>query len=182
MSTFNNDAFLAAQKTAVDTLLSVVNTALASAERVAALNLHATREAFEDMASNGKAVLSVKSPQDAMALPASMAQPHIEKGVAYTRSVYEITSAAREDATAIVEGKFEEFKKSMATLADKIATTSPVGSEVAIADLSVAIATSEPTGVVVAILSAKVAMLFLKSSNLPSTMAVASSRAAVVIS
>lgn len=139
MSAFNNDAFLAAQKTAVDTLLSVVNTALASAERVAALNLHATREAFEDMASNGKAVLSVKSPQDAMALPANLAQPHIEKGVAYTRSVYEITSAAREDATAIVEGKFEEFKQSMATLADKIASTAPVGSEVAIATLKSAV-------------------------------------------
>lgn len=139
MSAFNNESFLAAQKTAVDTLLSVVNTALASAERVAALNLHATREAFEDMARNGKAVLSVKSPQEAMALPADMAQPHIEKGVAYTRSVYEITSAAREDATAIVEGKFEEFKRSMATLADKIATTSPVGSEVAIATLKSAV-------------------------------------------
>lgn len=142
MPAFNNDAFLAAQKTAVDTLLSVVNTALASAERVAALNLHATREAFEDMASNGKAVLSVKSPQDAMALPANMAQPHIEKGVAYTRSVYEITTAAREDATAIVEGKFEEFKKSMATLANKIETTTPVGSEVAIATLKSAIDTA----------------------------------------
>jgi len=139
MSAFNNESFLAAQKTAVDTLLSVVNTALASAERVAALNLHATREAFEDMARNGKAVLSVKSPQEAMALPADMAQPHIEKGVAYTRSVYEITSAAREDATAIVEGKFEEFKQSMATLADKIATTSPVGSQVAIATLKSAV-------------------------------------------
>ena len=142
MSAFNNESFLAAQKTAVDTLLSVVNTALASAERVAALNLHATREAFEDMARNGKAVLSVKSPQEAMALPADMAQPHIEKGVAYTRSVYEITSAAREDATAIVEGKFEEFKQSMATLADKIATTSPVGSEVAIATLKSAVDTA----------------------------------------
>lgn len=139
MSAFNNESFLAAQKTAVDTLLSVVNTALASAERVAALNLHATREAFEDMARNGKAVLSVKSPQEAIALPADMAQPHIEKGVAYTRSVCEITSAAREDATAIVEGKFEEFKQSMATLADKIATTSPVGSEVAIATLKSAV-------------------------------------------
>ena len=139
MTAFNNESFLAAQKTAVDTLLSVVNTALASAERVAALNLHATREAFEDMARNGKAVLSVKSPQEAMALPADMAQPHIEKGVAYTRSVYEITSAAREDATAIVEGKFEEFKQSMATLAEKIATTSPVGSEVAIATLKSAV-------------------------------------------
>ena len=139
MSGFTNESFLAAQKTAVDTLLSVVNTALASAERVAALNLHATREAFEDMASNGKAVLSVKSPQEAMALPANLAQPHIEKGVAYTRSVYEITSAAREDATAIVEGKFEEFKQSMAALADKIATTAPVGSEVAIATLKSAV-------------------------------------------
>lgn len=139
MSTFNNETFLAAQKTAVDTLLSVVNTALASAERVAALNLHAAREAFEDMASNGKAVLSVKSPQDAMALPANLAQPHIEKGVAYTRSVYEITSAAREDATAIVERKFEEFKKSMAILAEKIAETSPAGSEVAVATLKSAV-------------------------------------------
>ena len=139
MSGFTNESFLAAQKTAVDTLLSVVNTALASAERVAALNLHATREAFEDMARNGKAVLSVKSPQEAMSLPVDIAQPHIEKGVAYTRSVYEITSAAREDATAIVEGKFEEFKQSMATLADKIATTAPVGSEVAIATLKSAV-------------------------------------------
>lgn len=139
MSAFNNDAFLAAQKTAVDTLLSVVNTALASAERVAALNLHATREIFEDMARNGKTVLSVKTPQDAMSLPASLVQPHLEKGVAYTRSVYEITTAAREDAAAIVEGKFEEFKQSMAQLADKIATTAPVGSEVAVATLKSAV-------------------------------------------
>ena len=139
MSTFNNESFLSAQKTAVDTLLSVVNTALASAERVAALNLHATREAFEDMARNGKAVLSVKSPQEAMALPTNLAQPHIEKGVAYTRSVYEITSAAREDATAIVERKFEEFKQSMASLTEKIATASPAGSEVAVATLKSAV-------------------------------------------
>lgn len=139
MSAFNNDAFLAAQKTAVDTLLSVVNTALASAERVAALNLHATREIFEDMARNGKTALSVKTPQEVMSLPASMAQPHLEKGVAYTRSVYEITTAAREDATAIVEGKFEEFKQSMAQLADKIATTAPVGSDVAVATLKSAV-------------------------------------------
>lgn len=135
MSAFNNESFLAAQKTAVDTLLSVVNTALASAERVAALNLHATREAFEDFANNGKAVLSVKSPQEVMALPNSLAQPQIEKGVAYTRSVYEITSAAREDATAIVESKFEDFKQSMAKLSEQIAATSPAGADVAVATL-----------------------------------------------
>ena len=72
-------------------------------------------------------------------MPGNLAQPQIEKGVAYTRSVYEITSAAREDATAIVESKFEDFKQSMATLADKIATASPAGSEVAIATLQSAV-------------------------------------------
>ena len=139
MSTFNNESFLAAQKTAVDTLLAVVNTALASAERVAALNLHAAKEVFEDLARNGKAALSVQSPQEAMTLPGNLAQPQIEKSVAYTRSVYEITSAAREDATAIVESNFEDFKQRMATLAEEIATSSPAGSDVAVATLQSAV-------------------------------------------
>lgn len=139
MSIFNNESLLAAQKAAVDTLLSVANNALASAERVAALNLHAAREAFVDFASHGKAALSVRTPQEALNLPANLAQPQIEKSVAYTRSVYEITSAAREDATAIVEKNFEEFKQSMATLAEKIASVSPVGTEVTLATLNSAV-------------------------------------------
>ena len=57
MSAFNPETFLAAQRATVDTLLSVANTALASAERVAALNLHAAREAIEDIALSGKAAL-----------------------------------------------------------------------------------------------------------------------------
>lgn len=80
MSAFNPETFLAAQRATVDTLLSVANTALASAERVAALNLHAAREAIEDMALSGKAALSVSNPQEAMTLPVKLAQPQVEKG------------------------------------------------------------------------------------------------------
>src|SRR5574343_1297926 len=139
MSAFNPEAFLAAQKTAVDTLLSVANTALASAERVAALNLHAAREAIEDMAHSGKAALSVTSPQEALSLPAKLTQPQIEKGMAYTRSVYEMTSAAREDATQIVEARFEVFKADMARLAAQLSQASPAGSEVAVAAIHAAV-------------------------------------------
>lgn len=139
MSTFDNSSFVAAQKAAVDTLLSVVNTALASAERVAALNLHAAREAVEDMAQNGKAVLSVKTPQEALSLSGHLSQPQVEKGMAYTRSVYEITSAAREDATNIVEARFEAFKAQMADLAEQMSHVAPGGSDVAVAAIKSAV-------------------------------------------
>lgn len=135
MSTFNNETFLAAQKTSVDTLLAAANTALAAAERVAALNLHTMLEVFEDLASSSKAVLAVRTPEDALALPSCFAQLHVSKGVAYTRSVYEMSSAARDDATAIVENRFEDFKKNVALLSEKISLAAPAGSEVALATL-----------------------------------------------
>lgn len=139
MSAFDNTSFVAAHKAAIDTLLSVVNTALASAERVAALNLHAAREAIEDMAHNGKAVMAVKTPQEAMSLSGSLTQPQVEKGMAYTRSVYEITSAAREDATSIIENRLNAFKDQMASLADQIMHVSPAGSDVAVAAIKSAV-------------------------------------------
>jgi phasin family protein len=139
MSAFDNTSYLAAQKAAVDTLLSVVNTALASAERIAALNLHAAHEAVHDMAHNGKAVMSVTSPHEAMSLPGSLTPAQVEKGMAYTRSMYEITSAAREDATTIVENRLNAFKAQMSSLADQIMQVSPMGSEVAVATIRSAV-------------------------------------------
>ena len=139
MSAFDNPSFVAAHKAAVDTLLSVVNTALASAERIAALNLHAAREAIEDMAQHGKAVMSVKTPEEAMSLSGSLTQPQVKKGIAYTRSIYEITSAARDDATNIIESRLNVFKDQMAFLADQIMHASPTGSDVALAAIKSAV-------------------------------------------
>ena len=56
----NTEQFAAANKAAVDSLLSVANTALASAERIANLNLETARAAFEDCAANTKALLAAK--------------------------------------------------------------------------------------------------------------------------
>ena len=47
----NLEQFAASNKAAVDSLLAVANTALASAERIAALNLGAARSALEDTSS-----------------------------------------------------------------------------------------------------------------------------------
>ena len=86
------EQFVAANKATVDSLLAVANTALSTAERIASLNLSTARATIEDAAAGAKSVLTAKDPQAAVAAQAALAQPAVEKAVAYSRSVYEITA------------------------------------------------------------------------------------------
>ena len=137
---FNTEQFAAANKAAVDSLLSVANAALASAERIAALNLNTARSVVEDSVSNAKALMGAKDPQEAASIQASLAQPAVEKAVAYSRSVYEISTQAQEELAKLVEAQFGDFQKSVAGLMEKAAKSAPVGSDVAVAAVQNAIA------------------------------------------
>lgn len=138
----NPEQLAAANKSAVDSLLTLANTALASAERVAALNLNTARSILEDGVANTKALLGVKDAQEAIALQSSLAQPSIEKAVAYSRSVYEISAQTQEEVSKVFESQFAEFQKQFAVLLDKVAKSAPAGSDVAVAAVRSAIAAS----------------------------------------
>ena len=58
------EQFAAANKATVDSLLSLANTALASAERIAALNLNTARSVMEDSVSSAKAIMGAKDVQE----------------------------------------------------------------------------------------------------------------------
>ncbi|MDR2165593.1 MAG: TIGR01841 family phasin [Zoogloeaceae bacterium] len=133
------EQFTVANKAVVDSLLSLSNTALASAERIAALNLNTARSVLEDSVSSTKALLGAKDPQEAIAQQAAQVQPSVEKAVAYTRSVYEITAQAKEELTKQIESQYSEFQKHLATLLDQSTKTLPVGSDVAVAAVKSAI-------------------------------------------
>ena len=133
MSDFNFDDMFASQCTAINALVAVGQTALASAERMAALNLHAVREAMVDFAQGTQKVLAVKSPYDAAALPGALTTPQVEKGVLYSRSLYELSSVAQEDAVRLIESQYNGFMQSMSELANLISRSTPTGSEVAVA-------------------------------------------------
>jgi phasin family protein len=128
------EQFAAANKAAVESLLTLANTALASAERVAALNLNTARSVLEDGVSNTKDV------QEAISVQAGLAQPNVEKAVAYSRSVYEISAQTQEEFAKVLESQFSEFQKSVAGLLDKAAKSAPAGSDVAVAAVKSAIA------------------------------------------
>ena len=136
----NVEQFAAANKATVDSLLAVANTALASAERIAALNLNTARSALEDTASGVQTVLSAKDPQAALAAQKSLAQPAVDKAVAYGKSVYEISAQMQEHMSKMIEAQFGDFQKNVASMLEKAAKSAPAGSDVAVAAVQSAIA------------------------------------------
>lgn len=134
------EQFAAANKATVDSLLSVANAALASAERIAALNLNTARAALEDTAAGVKSVMEAKDPQAAIAAQQALAQPAVEKAVAYSRSVVEISTQTQQELAKMVEAQFGEFQKSITSMVELAAKSAPAGSEGAVAAVQNAIA------------------------------------------
>ncbi len=134
------EQFATANKANVETMLTIANTAFASAERLAALNLNTARAILEDSVANAKALLAVKDVQQLVSLQATLAQPAVEKAVAYSRSVYEIATQTQEELSKVVEGQFSEINKNVASALDKAAKNAPAGSDVAVAAVKSAIA------------------------------------------
>jgi phasin family protein len=129
----NPEQFAAANKASVDALLSLANTALASAERIAALNLNTARSMLENGVANTKAVLGAKDPREALSLSAAQIKPAVEQSVAYNRSLYEISAQTKEEVSKQLESQFGDFQKQVASLLEKTAKNAPAGSDVAVA-------------------------------------------------
>jgi phasin family protein len=134
------EQFASTNKANVETLLTIANTAFASAERLAALNLNTARSILEDSVANAKALLGVKDVQQLVAMQTTLAQPAVEKAVAYSRSIYEIATQTQEELSKVVEGQFSEINKNVSSALDKAAKNAPAGSDVAVAAVKSAIA------------------------------------------
>lgn len=134
------EQFATAAKANVETALSLANAAFASSERLAALNLNTARTMLEDSVANAKALLSVKDVQELVSLQNSLAQPTVEKAVAYVRSVYEIATQTQEEFSKAVEAQVAELNKNVAAALEQAAKSAPAGSDVAVAAVKSAIA------------------------------------------
>lgn len=129
-----------ANKANVESLLTVANTAFASAERLAALNLNTARTLLEDSVNGAKSLLAVKDVQELVSMQSAMAQPAFEKAIAYARSVYEIASQTQEEFSKIFDSQYVEINKNVTSVLDKAVKNAPAGSDVAVAAVKSAIA------------------------------------------
>lgn len=123
------EQFASANKAAVETLTTVATKAFSQVERLAALNLNTARSVLEDSVAATKTVLSVKNPQDLVALQATLAQPMLDKAVAYGRSVYQIATEGQQEFAKLFETQIAELNKTFTSALDQAAKSAPAGSE-----------------------------------------------------
>ena len=130
----------ASSKSGVEALLGLAKAQFAAFERLSALNLTAAKAMLEDGAGYTRALLGAKDLQEVANINAAAAQPAVEKALAYSRSVYEVSTSVQGDYTRVFEAQTAEASRNMATLLDKVAKSAPAGSDVAVAAVKSALA------------------------------------------
>lgn len=134
------EQIMASHKANIDTLFGLTQKAFEGVEKLVDLNVQATKAALAETANHAQAVLGVKDAQELLALQAGMVQPLAEKTAAYSRHLYDITSAAGAELTKTFEGQAAEAQKKFVGLVDSAAQNAPAGSETAVAVMKSAVA------------------------------------------
>jgi phasin family protein len=123
----------AAGKANVEAFLAVANAQFAVLEKLANLNANAVKTVFDDSLANTRALLGAKDVQEVIALQNSLAQPAVEKAIAYSKSVYELTTQANTELSKVAERRVADWNENFVSLLDKVSKNSPAGSDVAVA-------------------------------------------------
>jgi len=123
----------AANKTNVESFLAVANAQFAAFEKLTSIQASAVKTAFEDSMANTRALLGAKDVQEFVSLQNSFAQPAIEKAIAYSKSLYEVTTGANAELSKVAERRVAEWNEGFVTLLDKVSKNAPAGSDVAVA-------------------------------------------------
>ncbi|MDP2256031.1 MAG: phasin family protein [Polaromonas sp.] len=134
------EQIMASHKANIETLFGLTQKAFEGVEKLVELNVQATKAALAETANNAQAAMGVKDAQELLALQASLVQPLAEKTAAYSRHLYEITSAAGAELGKTFEGQAAETQKKIEGLVDSASKNAPAGSEAAVAVMKSAVA------------------------------------------
>lgn len=126
-------------KPGFNTVLSFANTTFDGIERLAVLNLAASRSFFEAYASNLSALLGAKDINAFVELQKRIAAPSLEQGMEYSRNVISIATEAKDKIAKEVEVHVADTHAKVSGLVDKALAAAPAGSEVAVAAVKTAI-------------------------------------------
>ena len=136
---FNPEQLIAAQQANLAAATDLSKTMMAGFERVVELNMAASKAAFSESFTGLETLLAAKTPQDLMAVQASLAQPVYEKSAAYGRHLVDIATTTGAQLTQATEGKMAEAQKAFTTVLENSLKNAPAGSDAAVAAIKSAI-------------------------------------------
>jgi phasin family protein len=123
------DQLVAMHKAYVESFQAVAAKSFAGLEKLAELNLAATKSSLEESAEQMKALLEVKDVKALADFAAGSAQPTAEKVSAYAKHVYEITSDTSSEIAKLIEKQLADSNMSLHAAIDAMAKNAPAGSE-----------------------------------------------------
>ncbi len=123
----------AANKSTVESALSLAAAQFAAMEKFATLQTTALKSMFEDSMANARALAGAKDVQEFVTLQQAFAQPVVEKAVSYSKGVYAIAVEANTELSKFAESKASEMNQSFVSLLDKASKNAPAGSDVGVA-------------------------------------------------
>jgi len=103
-----------------------------AAEKLFKLNLSATKIAIATSVEGAQAAASVKDVQELFALRAKFAEAGVQGAMGYSRTLYDLTSEAQAEYSALAEEAWATYTKSIASIVDKASKSAPAGSDAAV--------------------------------------------------
>ena len=103
------------------------------AERAIAVQLEYTKGAFAQAAINARAVGQAKDVQELLALRTRIAENAVENLMGYSRSLYEVASAAQSEYSRLAEERLARFQQTISETVEQAARSAPAGGDVAVA-------------------------------------------------
>ena len=134
------EQMLAAQKSNIEIFFGLGSKAFEGVEKLIELNVQTAKAAMSEAAETTRAALSVKDPQELLALQAGLFQPAAEKAAAYSRHVYEIAAATNAEVGKVAEATASEAQAKFLAVVDSAAKNAPAGTENAVALVKTAVA------------------------------------------
>lgn len=119
----------AAQKANAEVVMALMRTSFEGMQRLAELNMAATREFFNNSVSRANTLLAAKDVNEMAALNQQLAAPNFDKAMEYSRSVYDLVAQMQKDMTSVMEAQYSQFKKGASEAIDK-SRGAPVGGDV----------------------------------------------------
>ncbi|MDQ6685882.1 MAG: phasin family protein [Pseudomonadota bacterium] len=134
------EQMMSAHKSNVEQFFGMTGIAFEGIEKMIELNVQTAKTAMAEAAQATQAALSVKDPQELVALRTSMLQPAAEKAAAYCRHLYDIASVTGAEVSKVAETTTAETQAKFLAVVDNAVKNAPAGSENAVALVKSAVA------------------------------------------
>jgi phasin family protein len=128
------------RKANLDLLFDLSIKTVEGVEKLAALYMQTIRATLADTVDLAQKSLSVKEPQDWLALQNSLAASMADKVQIYSRQAIDIISATQAEFTRIGKAQCEAYGRQMKSVVEDVARNAPAGSEATMTALDSAIA------------------------------------------